>query len=107
MQLAIARLDASTAPVAATRETSLLAQTFLPLIEKNPVPSWINTFRPALERTLGTKKKIKKEKMQGGEFGIILVMRLFKRMSQDSVRDVWGDCNSWINRIVAAMDSQS
>lgn len=69
-------------------------------------PPWVR-FRTKLEKVFGTKKKIKKDKIQAGELGISLVLDLFQKLTVDMVRDCHGDITQWIERIIKAIEIQS
>lgn len=105
LRTAIERLDESTAPKALSSQDSLLASTFVPLLAATSVPEW-PVFQEALEKFFGAKKP-KKEKIQGGELGIVLVLNLFSKLTYDDVRDVWGRCVAWIEKLVKLINARA
>ena len=63
--------------------------------------------KKTLEASFGKKATLKKANIQGGIYGITLVLRVFERLDLEGVGGHKGDCVSWIEKLVKAIDGQA
>lgn len=101
---AIIRLHTTSVPTSSCIETCLLSEYYLPKLNKTP--TWLE-LKKSLENSFGKKQTLKKLKIQGGIYGITLVLRMFERLDLEGVGNSKGDCASWIDKLCKAIDAQA
>lgn len=100
----IIRLHQTSVPSSSCIETCLLSEYYLPKLNKTP--TWLE-LKKSLENSFGKKQALKKLKIQGGIYGITLVLRMFERLDLEGVGNSKGDCASWIDKLCKAVDAQA